>query len=355
MHLTYLRLYLKVVSDISIPFICGILILICRSEPSVPCCDICEPSLFNHVRPGIRRKKSKADMPKKGEPAPEIQAQLRQWRKDIFKRDHELAQYEAQSLLSNELLVGLSSHGPLSRSNIASMLSETWIWWQRYGDELTAFLETLEIPFTPIVKLSKQSSTQQAPKEKKILICPETRKRTTGPSEDNVLSPKRTRVNADIIQDHLLNQSRTPSSSDSHTLSTSSSIVSHQRSSATDVPLVLRSHTHSQISPYPSALHATYPNPYPGYRTLPVLTSSQHRGCFSYPQPLLFQEFDLPAPQIIVPSQASQSPPAMSPDSGSNLVSLSTGSDILRNWDDSDTLFCSKTKNISYSSSGILI
>ncbi|KAK7692086.1 hypothetical protein QCA50_005492 [Cerrena zonata] len=293
--------------------------------PSVPCCDICDPSLFDATRPGIQRKASKQSVPKKGESVPEIQSQLRQWRRDIFERDHALAQYEAKSLLNNELVATLSAHGPLSEGNVAILLSESWVWWQRYGTELTSFVVALKIPFVPNPKKLRKESVKEKP-EAEPLPSSNARKRMPASKalQDDSLSPKRFRINertdASSTGQQGTGQDRpvkfhtsSHAPSHSHTLSTSSFAV----------PFV-------QHTPY-TPVHASQPLASMSASPNPSMSSMLHHSTFNTPPsfqypslfpysfqfPHLTPTSHLPEPPHIVPSQAQQHT-SMQPDTGSS-------------------------------------
>ncbi|KAI0071881.1 P-loop containing nucleoside triphosphate hydrolase protein, partial [Panus rudis PR-1116 ss-1] len=118
-----------------------------RSALTVPCCDICDPSLFNRMRPGNRpRASANAKGPKgrkRGQAVPEIEKRLREWRRMVYQRDHNFAVYEAKSLLSDDMVAVLASHGELELQTFARLLSGSWIWWERYGTKLQDFMKTL--------------------------------------------------------------------------------------------------------------------------------------------------------------------------------------------------------------------
>ncbi|KAI0077523.1 P-loop containing nucleoside triphosphate hydrolase protein, partial [Panus rudis PR-1116 ss-1] len=114
---------------------------------TVPCCDICDPSLFDRTRPGDRPQPSvKAKGPKgrkRGQAIPEVEKRLRQWRRMVYQRDHDFAVYEAKSLLNDDMVAVLASHGDLKLQTFNRLLSGSWIWWERYGTELQEFMKEL--------------------------------------------------------------------------------------------------------------------------------------------------------------------------------------------------------------------
>ncbi|KAI0074175.1 P-loop containing nucleoside triphosphate hydrolase protein [Panus rudis PR-1116 ss-1] len=127
-----------------------------RTALTVPCCDICDPSLFDRTRPGATAKATKSRMSKRGQPVVAVVKQLKQWRRMVYKRDHPRAMYDSKAILDDTLIASLSSYGPLTRAAQQQILAEGWIWWDRYSDELSYFIETLgEIPFIPIPPKTK--------------------------------------------------------------------------------------------------------------------------------------------------------------------------------------------------------
>ncbi|KAH9934406.1 P-loop containing nucleoside triphosphate hydrolase protein [Amylocystis lapponica] len=114
---------------------------------TVPCCDICDPSLFDHTRPGLLAPQPKPKGTARGEPHHDTQIRLRAWRRMVFKRDHPLSQLDPTLILDDATLLHLCSIGQMTPTTMATILKPSWVWWDRYHAELLTFLEGLTIPF----------------------------------------------------------------------------------------------------------------------------------------------------------------------------------------------------------------
>ncbi|THH28630.1 hypothetical protein EUX98_g5558 [Antrodiella citrinella] len=126
------------------------------TAPTVPCCDICIPALFDRCRPKSKHTKSLPVKPKRGEPVAAVQPKLEDWRAMVAKRDHANAHFSPSALLDDATIVSLSSHGDLTHDALTQLLCTSWIWWGRYGDELGKFLSSLKIPFVPLLDILKE-------------------------------------------------------------------------------------------------------------------------------------------------------------------------------------------------------
>ncbi|KAJ7576423.1 P-loop containing nucleoside triphosphate hydrolase protein [Mycena floridula] len=136
-----------------------------EAAPTVPCCDICDPSLLDRTRPGrslIRKRRAAA---KKGLPCISTQEALHLWRCEIHERDFQGSLFPASGLMSDKTLELLASVGPVvkQKAKLTNILVEEWQWFEKYGDELHARLLTLEIPeFMPLPKKTAQSKRKAA-------------------------------------------------------------------------------------------------------------------------------------------------------------------------------------------------
>ncbi|KAH9836597.1 P-loop containing nucleoside triphosphate hydrolase protein [Rhodofomes roseus] len=126
---------------------------------SGPCCDICDSTLFNRTRPSAATKAPKAARIPRGVPDVKTELSLYEWRDDIFIRDHAKAQYDSTAILDDATIERLASAGCLPRNTLTAILKSTWIWWDRYGAELTSHMESLDVVFTPPPKKAKAGQT----------------------------------------------------------------------------------------------------------------------------------------------------------------------------------------------------
>lgn len=103
------------------------------AEPTVPCCDICDPTLLNRTRPGAPPKAARQKKVQLGELCVAVRDSLHPWRVGVKVRD-------------------LSTN----------MLSGQWGWETVYGDELFATPTLLDIPpVIPIPTTTKSRGTKR--------------------------------------------------------------------------------------------------------------------------------------------------------------------------------------------------
>ncbi|KAI0363847.1 P-loop containing nucleoside triphosphate hydrolase protein [Pilatotrama ljubarskyi] len=121
-------------------------------EPTVPCCDICCPSLFDVTRPASLPPEKRKQKPKCGLPDLTAQRKLQEWREMIFVRDHAWAQYDETAILNDEMIAALTSCGPLAPRQIADILEDKWAFWDEYHEELKSFIAALKLAFHPLPK-----------------------------------------------------------------------------------------------------------------------------------------------------------------------------------------------------------
>lgn len=117
---------------------------------TVPCCDICDPTLLDRTRPPPITADKRATPIKRGLPDLTAQRSLRDWRQTVFVRDHSYAQYDASAILNNDLIASPIVCGPLDSSQLSALLKDKWSFWDKYHGELGAFVSTISITFTPI-------------------------------------------------------------------------------------------------------------------------------------------------------------------------------------------------------------
>ncbi|EJF56898.1 P-loop containing nucleoside triphosphate hydrolase protein [Dichomitus squalens LYAD-421 SS1] len=124
-------------------------------SPVVPCCDICVPSLLDRARPPSLPPERRARNPKRGQPDCEARDKLRAWRKYIFRKHHASAQYDQTSILDEELILLLVSHGPLSVKQALDLIKDKWPFYDMYAEELGAFLADVKVKFIPLPTKSR--------------------------------------------------------------------------------------------------------------------------------------------------------------------------------------------------------
>ncbi|EJF59224.1 P-loop containing nucleoside triphosphate hydrolase protein, partial [Dichomitus squalens LYAD-421 SS1] len=104
--------------------------------PTVPCCDICVPSLFDRTRPPPLPPECRARNLKRGKPDLAVRDTLRTWRKAMFKTHHASAQYDETSILDDDLILVLVSHGSLNTQQALNLIQDKWPFHHMYADEL---------------------------------------------------------------------------------------------------------------------------------------------------------------------------------------------------------------------------
>lgn len=129
----------------------------------VPCCDLCEPALFDHSRPGKRPAESKKKSLVQGVLNRKAKMTLDDWRDMIWERDWSNSHFDSTGILGDNFVAMLASLDPraVTAENLKSLL-KPWVWWTRYGDELTMLLKNLPITFTPKPKKPRKVTLGKA-------------------------------------------------------------------------------------------------------------------------------------------------------------------------------------------------
>ncbi|EIW77928.1 P-loop containing nucleoside triphosphate hydrolase protein [Coniophora puteana RWD-64-598 SS2] len=121
---------------------CALLAKVFRNPPSssdlsVPCCDICHPSLLDQIRPGPKPSVQRGPKTKKCEPRADIVKAIHAWRVRVSQTFPRHSFLTPGSVLSEDGVTGLASMTPLSAETISTWLVPRWIRWEKYGEELT--------------------------------------------------------------------------------------------------------------------------------------------------------------------------------------------------------------------------
>ncbi|KAH7903998.1 P-loop containing nucleoside triphosphate hydrolase protein [Hygrophoropsis aurantiaca] len=122
--------------------------------PTVPCCDICDPSLLDLTRPGLPPDNKRQSTIKRGEICKTVQLKLHGWRTEVRRRDLPKSLISPSAILPDSVLDLLSSVGPIESEGQLDQLVSGWVWYRRYGEELFKLMATLEIP--PMKPLPKK-------------------------------------------------------------------------------------------------------------------------------------------------------------------------------------------------------
>ncbi|KAJ6590767.1 hypothetical protein B0H10DRAFT_2332053, partial [Mycena sp. CBHHK59/15] len=139
-----------------------------NEAPTVPketCCDICNPKLFDHVRPSkpIRAVRQKGI--RKGPPVDSVRQALFRWRRKIKKMHYPHALFAPHAILDDATCEVLASIGPIdSIDPLQQLLQSGWSRWEELGDRLYAYMHGLVIPPLPApVTRKKPAPTVQEP------------------------------------------------------------------------------------------------------------------------------------------------------------------------------------------------
>ncbi|KAJ6630467.1 hypothetical protein B0H10DRAFT_2208096 [Mycena sp. CBHHK59/15] len=133
-----------------------------KPAPTVPCCDICCPTLLDLTRTGNLRAAQRQSANKRGVANKDIQVALDRWRTGIVARDYLSGLYSSSVILHDETIALLSSVGPIeSMVRLETILSGQWLGIDEYGDALYQYLAGLDIP--PMQPLPKKTRAPKHP------------------------------------------------------------------------------------------------------------------------------------------------------------------------------------------------
>ncbi|KAH9008824.1 P-loop containing nucleoside triphosphate hydrolase protein [Lactarius hengduanensis] len=110
------------------------------SQPVVPCCDVCDPSLLDLVRPGLRSKSTTKKLAYGKQPNLKVVSALRNWRQKVLIDDKHPRYLPASYILSEEAINKLASLSPGTDSTVEGYLSQQWVFWARYGSDVTPII-----------------------------------------------------------------------------------------------------------------------------------------------------------------------------------------------------------------------
>ncbi|KAH9171007.1 P-loop containing nucleoside triphosphate hydrolase protein [Lactarius sanguifluus] len=109
-------------------------------QPIVPCCDVCDPSLLDLVRPGLRPKSTTKKLAYRKQPNLKIVSALRNWRQKVLIDDKHPRYLPASYILPEEAINKLASLSPCTESTVEGYLSQQWVFWAMYGSDVTAVI-----------------------------------------------------------------------------------------------------------------------------------------------------------------------------------------------------------------------
>ncbi|KAF4622415.1 hypothetical protein D9613_009124 [Agrocybe pediades] len=265
------------------------------AQPTVPCCDICDPSLLDRTRPSAPEPVPRKVAVKTGEVNVKVKIALQKWRREIWKRDFEDALFGPSVIIKDETLTTLASVGPIERLNeLEKATGGDWPWFGKYGDELLDTMKQLDI--AP-VQAKPQRRTEKRP------LAGVDGNEVHVEEEGGSLRKKRatTQSTTPVIPNPVVTPLHPASAS------------RHQHQNFTFVPHTPRTHPGSQAPSYSS--HAT--PPILPYTPLPYY----HTPYPPYMYPPYFQYPVQPFPQQVTPSRTPAPSTSQCPDPESNTAS----------------------------------
>lgn len=149
------------------------------SVSTVPCCDICCPTLLERTRPSpVVKPVAPVKAVAKGVPNEEMRSLLEDWRQDVFDRDHRRSPLDSTAILNDEDIAHLSSIGELTLEILEGILQPSWLWWDRYGQDLVELTKGIKTPYIPLPKAprkTKRASEEDTDKDGQSVKKPRTR------------------------------------------------------------------------------------------------------------------------------------------------------------------------------------
>ncbi|KAF5317599.1 hypothetical protein D9611_014814 [Ephemerocybe angulata] len=264
------------------------------AEPTVPCCDTCDPSLLDRARPGPPKIAKRAVAVKRGIPNLLVMEQIRAWRVRIHDKAFTRSFFSPAGFMSNDLVELLASVGPINtKAKLLAVLGGQWARsFATYGDALLTELKRINIP-----------PMKPKPKKKKDNAKRPQAASDTGEGNDDGRGRKRARVASSTIATPTapaieavtpaVNPSPAPvpvtNSPLPQTPARSSSASSNPYSALRSVGATAAASSSPALYPYPG-----YPQAYPS-------TPIQIRyGSFTHPWPL--EPRNPPQPGLVVAS-----------------------------------------------------
>ncbi|KAK7013470.1 ATP-dependent DNA helicase Q-like 3 [Favolaschia claudopus] len=118
--------------------------------PPAQCCDICNPKLFDQVRPSRPVRASRQKGIRKGPPVDSVRDALFLWRRNILKSRYPARYFAANAILDDATCELLASVGPIDAiETLQQLLGSSWSRWGELGQELFVYMKGLDIPALP--------------------------------------------------------------------------------------------------------------------------------------------------------------------------------------------------------------
>lgn len=136
--------------------------------PKERCCDLCNPTLLDHIRPGIPIVTTRQKAIKKGVLIDSVRDALYTWRRNTKRKHYPNSIFSPQAILSDTACTLLASIGPItSKARLQDVLMPSWQRWDTLADELYLMLSALNPPSEPApisnTPFKPQSTARGAP------------------------------------------------------------------------------------------------------------------------------------------------------------------------------------------------
>jgi hypothetical protein len=129
--------------------------------PAASCCDLCNPSLLDRIRPGQPPAIQRQSTIKRGVMNDAVRDALYAWRRTIKRQHYPKAVWAPQAILDNGTCELLASVGPITTmACLAQLIQSTWHRWEKHSGDLFKLLLTLNIP--PLQVPAKTASNKRA-------------------------------------------------------------------------------------------------------------------------------------------------------------------------------------------------
>ncbi|KAJ7170034.1 hypothetical protein C8R46DRAFT_1266200 [Mycena filopes] len=120
------------------------------STPALDCCDICNPKLFDHTRPGKPVRATRQKGIRRGPPVDSVRQALFKWRRNIKKMHFPRSLLAPHAFLDEAACELLASVGPIeSLDMLKQLLASGWSFWDEFGSRLYVYLHAMDIPPVP--------------------------------------------------------------------------------------------------------------------------------------------------------------------------------------------------------------
>ncbi|KAK6984117.1 hypothetical protein R3P38DRAFT_2576560 [Favolaschia claudopus] len=112
-----------------------------HNVPAAQCCDICNPKLFDQVRPSKPVRATRQKGVRKGPPVDSVREALYLWRRNILKTRYTRCYFAANAILDDATCELLASVGPINAiETLQQLLGSCWSRWGELGQDLFVYM-----------------------------------------------------------------------------------------------------------------------------------------------------------------------------------------------------------------------